>query len=245
MEDANSFLSFNRSFAGKISLGCLICTLCPAPLLAIMACQKGNIISMTEDSAGALGTVILLALVALSLVFFIPAGIAASKWEWLEKEVFDTEYGVDGMVRSRTEKFHSKFVSGITAGVVSILVGVIVIVSGAIFDENNEALLIGLAAILLAFIAAGVFTIVRVGVIKAGHDKLLQEGDYRKEEKIATPILNVVAPVYWLIVTGGFLAWSFATKDWRHTWIVWPVAGVLYAAIAVIIKGIEKSRAQR
>ena len=31
---------------------------------------------------------------AISLVFFIPAGIAASKWEWLEKEIFDTEYGV-------------------------------------------------------------------------------------------------------------------------------------------------------
>ena len=30
--------------------------------------------------------------------------------------------------------------------------------------------------------------------------------------------------------------------NWGFTWIVWPVAGVLYGAIAVVLSGVHESR---
>ena len=39
--------------------------------------------------------------------------------------------------------------------------------------------------------------------------------------------------VYWLVVTAGYLVWGFITGDWKTSWIVWPVAGVLFAALMV------------
>lgn len=239
MEDANKFLNENSVFAGKISLGCLISVCCPIPILGAVALQKLGIIGLTEDAAGALGFVFLLILVAISLIFFIPAGIAASKWQWLEEDIFDSEYGVDGMVRSKAEKFHPRFVNAITVGTVIILTGVIALVCGAVIDENNEPLLLGLTCILLLCIAAGVFTIVKAGIIQDGYSKLLQEADYAKEAKSNT-LYKTVAPVYWLLVTGGYLAWSFLTNDWHITWIVWPIAGVIFGAISVILQNIHK-----
>ena len=44
-------------------------------------------------------------------------------------------------------------------------------------------------------------------------------------------IRSYIAGIYWTIVTAGYLAWSFWTGAWERTWIVWPVAGVLFGAV--------------
>ena len=161
--------------------------------------------------------------------------MALSKWEWLEKESFETEYGVDGAVRSKAEKFDPRFVRGITMGVVTILLGVILLVAVAFINENNEPLIIAAASALLLFIGAGVNTIVRVGMVKDSYNKVLQVEDYTKSRK-ENKVINAVAPAYWLLVTAGYLAWSFTTNNWGFTWIVWPIAGIIFGAISAILE---------
>lgn len=41
-----------------------------------------------------------------------------------------------------------------------------------------------------------------------------------------------ISAAFWLGTVSIYLAYSFITGDWRRSWIVWPVAGVLYAALA-------------
>ncbi len=241
MEEANAFLKENDSFARKISLGTLICTLCPVPLLAVMALQKADMIPLAEDPAGAVGIILLLIMVAISLIFFIPAAMSHDKWEYLEKESFDAEYGVEGMVKAKSEKFQSRFIRAITGGTVSILIGVCALIAGAAIDEKNEPLLMGLTCVLFTFIAIGVFMIVRAGITKDGYSKLLQEGDYSKEEKSNT-VLNAVTPAYWMVITAIYLTISFLTNRWDITWLVWAVAGVLYGGLSVVLRAVHKSR---
>lgn len=235
MEDANTFLSFNRMFAGKISLGALIAILCPIPMIVMVALSKMGTLPLTEDRAGALGIVMLLAIVAVSLIFFIPAGIAASKWEWLEEDVFDSEYGVEGMLRDKAEKFNPTFIKSITGGTVIILLGVIALITGAVIDENNEPLCMLLLAGMMACIACGAFVIIHAGIIKDGFEKMLQEGDYTRENK-SNKLLKIVTPVYWLVATAIYLGWSFLTNAWNTTWVVWPIAGVLFGGLAIVLK---------
>lgn len=61
--------------------------------------------------------------------------------------------------------------------------------------------------------------------------KLLCEGDFTDQNKRANKLNEKISSVYWLVMTGIYLAWSFITYDWGHTWVIWPVAGVVYAAI--------------
>ena len=44
-------------------------------------------------------------------------------------------------------------------------------------------------------------------------------------------ISETVSTVYWLLATAIYLCWSFMTNDWQLTWVVWPVAGVLFAGV--------------
>jgi transcriptional regulator with XRE-family HTH domain len=241
MEEANAFLSENSSFAGKIATGCLIAVCCPIPLITIMALQKAEVIGLSENAAGALGVIALLLFVAISLIFFIPAGLGIGKWEWLENEVFDTEYGVDGMVRTKSDKFKSHFVRAITGGTILTLLGVIALFVGAVIDEENEPLLMGLLCILLFCVAVAAFLIVNAGIITDGYSKLLQEGDYSKEAKSNT-LLKGIAPLYWTIATAIYLGWSFLADSWHISWIVWVIAGVLYGGLSAILSQIQKNK---
>ncbi len=65
------------------------------------------------------------------------------------------------------------------------------------------------------------------------------ENSAKKEE---SGLIEVVAGVYWCIVTAGFLAYSFTTGDWGRSWIVWPVAGCLFGAISIIFVFCTKKR---
>ena len=87
-------------------------------------------------------------------------------------------------------------------------------------------------SVLLMLIGAGVYLIVRVSVVWDSFQKLLEEGDYSRKSKRTRN--GVLAGIYWSVVTAGYLACSFLTMKWERTWIIWPVAGVLYAAIVKI-----------
>ena len=48
--------------------------------------------------------------------------------------------------------------------------------------------------------------------------------------------------MYWCVATAGYLAWSFISRKWDMTWIVWPVAGVLYAAVSGALKAYVRNK---
>ena len=47
---------------------------------------------------------------------------------------------------------------------------------------------------------------------------------------------------YWCLVTAIFLGVSFVTKAWDMTWIIWAVAGVLYAGLCCVFSAVSKEK---
>ena len=82
--------------------------------------------------------------------------------------------------------------------------------------------------------------IIRVSMVKSSYETLLQEGEYTQSEKKIKRKLDAVSGAYWCLATAIYLGWSFWTMRWDITWIVWPVAGVLFAAISGIARAIIK-----
>ena len=89
---------------------------------------------------------------------------------------------------------------------------------------------------LLIIIAVGVNLLIRTGMIKGSYDILLQEGEFSKEEKQLKKKTDTFSGVYWCLTTAIYLGWSFLSREWGFTWIIWPVAGVLFAALLGIFK---------
>ena len=72
------------------------------------------------------------------------------------------------------------------------------------------------------------------------YEKLLEEGEFTRERKTNAKKNSNLSTIYWCIVVAAFLGYSFLTMDWGRSWIIWPVAGVLYTAVVTIANAARK-----
>ena len=86
----------------------------------------------------------------------------------------------------------------------------------------------------LLTVAIGVMFFNVAGVRWASMQKLLKEGDYSERGKRKSKITEAIGTAYWLIATAVYLGWSFLTNNWHITWVIWPIAGVLFAVVELI-----------
>ena len=235
MENANEFLDMKRNGSKVVANATSMCILSPILLIVLVTMAEDSVFHVSESLATVFGCVFLLGMVAAAVFLFITYGMSESHMEHFEKECFETEYGVSGMVREKKDSYEPIFIRGTAVGVVLCILAVIpTIIAGAMEASDYYC---GLSVGLLLFILAiGVNLLVRVGMVKSSYDTLLQEGEYTKEEKLFKKKTDTFSGVYWCLTTAIYLAWSFWTMSWDITWIVWPVAGVLFAALLGVVK---------
>ena len=235
MEEANEFLEMKRKGAPSIANAVSMCIISPALLIFLSGMAESGVAKMTEGMAAGVGMIFLFVMVALAVFTFITYGIRESRMEHFEKENFETAYGVTGMVKEKRRDYEGTFARGISFGVVfCILAALPLIIAGTM--GASDFVCCSLVGLLLIMVAAGVNMMIRVGMIKSSYDTLLQEGEFSAEEKLAKKKSEPFAGAYWCLVTAIYLGWSFWTMNWSTTWIVWPVAGVLFAAISAIFR---------
>ena len=235
MEEANEFLDMKRKGAPSIANAVSVCIISPALLIFLSGMAESGVAKMTEGMAAGVGMIFLFVMVALAVFTFIIYGIRESRMEHFEKENFETAYGVTGMVKEKRRDYEGTFARGISFGVVfCILAALPLIIAGTM--GASDFVCCSLVGLLLLMVASGVNMMIRVGMIKSSYDTLLQEGEFSAEEKLAKKKSEPFAGAYWCLVTAIYLGWSFWTMNWSATWIVWPVAGVLFAALSAIFR---------
>lgn len=228
MEEANQYLDMKSKGSRIVANATSLCILSPVPLIVLG--------TMTEDhTLVGFGLVFLLILIAIAVYLFVNYGLHESRMQHLEKESFETEYGVSGMVRERREQYESTFTRNIAIGVVLCILSVIPTIMASVMEVEDymSGISVGL---LLIIVSIGVNILIRAGMIKSSYDTLLQEGEYTKEEKHLKKKTDSFSGAYWCLIVTIYLGWSSWTNNWKFTWIIWPVAGVLYAAVLGMVK---------
>lgn len=239
MEEANEFLDVRKKAAPVIANAVSLCILSPVLVMLLGVFSEEKLFHITEEIVAGVGCTALLILIAVAVFLFITSGMKMSHSEHLEKEIFETEYGVTGMVKEKSRVYERTFTMGIAGGVVLCILSVIpVIIAGA--ADASDSICAICVTVLLALIALGVNIMIRVSMVKSSFDTLLQEGEFSKQEKKAKGKLGAFSGAYWCLATAVYLGWSFWTMRWDITWILWPVAGVLFAAVSGIARVIMR-----
>lgn len=240
MEEANAFLQVRDVNSGRIALGVLLIILSPAVLILLSGAQVMGRLTLGENQAAGIGLTVLLLLVGAAVALFVTCSIRAGSFEYLQKEPIETLYGVSGMVRERKDRFQPTYSRQLTLGIVLCVIAAIPLFISMIVSEEEHFVHVVSVVVLLALAAVGVFLLVRVAIVWEGFRMLLEEGDYTREAKQDRKQHGHLSGIYWLLVTAGYLAWSFATQAWDRTWIVWPVAAVAYGAVFGIAKALRQ-----
>lgn len=235
MEEANAFLAAKALTAKPIAFGVFLCITSPVMLILLAAMSEVSRYGISEGMAAGVGLILLFVQVAVAVAIFLFSGSKTSAYGYMEKEVFETEYGVRGMVNARKEEFKDHYMRNNVIGVVLCILSVVPIFSGVMLDEENDILMVSMVICMLLIVAIAVVLFIRVGVVWGSYQMLLQEGDYTRAGKR-------VDAMYWPVVTAIYLGYSFLSGKWGISWVIWVVAGVLYPAVLQIVERVQKKK---
>ena len=235
LAEANDFLRDKRAQARQIARGVFLCILSPAALIFLAGLTEPNPYLVISDGAAAgAGMGVLFVLVAVAVAMFILSGMHMRRYAHLDGGSFDLEYGVEGMVRERAATYERPFALRMAAGVtLCILSALPLIVAGAL--GAPEYAMPVLVALLLILAGAGVYLLVDGCVVKGSFDRLLREGDFTAAALENERRNERIGGVYWPVVVAAYLLWSFLSGGWHYTWVIWPAAALLFAALSAAL----------
>ncbi len=237
LEEANSFLEMKQNASLWIANATSICILSPVLLILLSSLTQSPNRKISDGVAAGLGCTVLFSMVAVAVFIFITKGLKMNEFNHLTELSFKAESEVVALAKEKLDKYEDKYLRYTAIGVVICIISIIPIIIAGAFDASDSILCV---AFLLALISIGVNIIIRVGIIKGSYDTLLQQGEFSVTEKHARKKLSAFSSIYWCLATAIYLAWSFWTARWNFTWLVWPVAGVLYASLAGIARIVMK-----
>lgn len=244
MGQASDYLARRRAAAPKIAVATALCIISPVTLILLAGMSEVQRFHITENAASGIGLCVLLGLVALAVSIFLRAGAEAKEFRFLEEEPFETEYGVEGMVRQRQREYKDTHTRLVTVGVVLCVLAAVPLFA-AMCISGSDLLYIAAVCALLVLVAIGCLALVTAGVYQGAMEQLLEEGDYTRPQKKHHKLMGTVTMIYWLTATAVFLLYTYGPHgngQPRYSWIIWAVAGVLYAAVMGIVRIISRSR---
>lgn len=239
-EEAENFLNIYHRGATLIALGVMII------ILGVTATFATSLFIHEEFAA-----LFLFLGTAIGVPLFIIAGTSMAQMDRKFNDRLIPIF-VKNEVRKRKEKFQRSFVFCVVIGVSLCILSVGLMV---VFTEGFDLLeygdsdeIIGLS-LMLTTIAIGVFFLIFGGVIMGSFDKLINQTYFVSDEDKPGPrakadlnkkksrLLLILEKVYWPIIVSCFLIQSFIYGNWETSWIIFPIAGVIFKILeSVLIK---------
>ena len=110
LAEANDYIAQRKEASVKIAIATFLCILSVIPLLLLAAVSELTSLPISENVAVGIGVVAIFPIVAIAVIMFIRVGFKNAPYEFLEKESFETEYGVTGLARDRQKAYRSTYV---------------------------------------------------------------------------------------------------------------------------------------
>lgn len=201
--------------------------LCPVPLLALIAFTSPD--TDPPNWVVVTGLVSLLGIIALGVLLLILRGSRLADFEDIADGRFTPAPDLHEYAQELRRTHRRSATLALSVAIALwILSAVPILVLGNMTGEGMLPLL-GVCGTLM-MVALGLLIYIHSSWADSAASDLEQETEDLPETS-TSPAVRVIAAVYWPLATAIYLGWSFATGDWGSTWVVWPVAGVLYGAL--------------
>ncbi len=233
LEEATEYISTRKEVLPKIGLGVFLCITSPVILIFLAGLSASGLCNISQKACVAIGLVCLFIQIGYAVFLFITKSGKLAKFDFLEKENFETEYGVDGMVKERLSENESLNTRALTTGVLMCVLGALPLIICSVLGMSSFVIT-SMVCLLLLLVGTAVYLFVSVCGVNGSYHVLLQDGDYSKEKKKTNAKLEPLVSAYWMLIVVIYLAISFLTGRWDRTWIIWAVSGVLFALIRII-----------
>ena len=107
LTEANEYLTLRKNASVRMAAATFLCIVSVIPLLILGALAESPAYGISENTASAAGLIVLFLFIAAAVAAFLSCSFKNAPYTFLDKEPFDTEYGVTGMVRERQRQYKS------------------------------------------------------------------------------------------------------------------------------------------
>lgn len=233
LEEMNEFVTKQAAAGKSIAIGVMLCVLSPVLLILL---SGGTLLGAAI--ANGIGMVTLLSMVAGGVAIFITTSAKMQRFEYIEKGDFQLAPGLAGIIREKQEAYSKTYGQNMAIGVVLFILCSLPLITAGIFGAS-ERVYAFLTALLLVILSIGLFFLITTSTINGSFQKLLREGEFAPREQEDQKRISRFAGFYWPIVVAVYLGWSFYTGNWAISWVVWPIAGLLFGAISSLFRTVE------
>lgn len=239
--EVEAFMLHRNQYAFGISLGTFMCIISVPLLFLTMQIFNSLFPSLQDDIGNILGVVILLITVAIAVALFIIFGMRETNFPYKNK-LLEVDPYFYSQIKQEYQLFKPRFTYAIAAGVVLCILGpVFLLLSFILLGEDN---FLGVA-LLMSFIATGVFLFVFFGIQKDTYEKVLSIGEHTRIHMKTNKITETVSSIVFPLATLYFLYQGFIHNNWDSAWVVFPIVGIGFGIFAAITEAIGNIREKK
>ncbi len=169
MDEVKSFLTMTAETAKIKALAVFLCILSPICLFILGGFAQEDSSNFSEAAAGGIGMIVLLMIVSVAVVIFMSCERRNAEFEYIEKEVFDMDYGVVEMLKKQKAQYRSTYTSKNIIGTVLSIMALVPLFIGAIINDDSDMLMIYMLSVSFVIAGIGVIFFVSNGIIWAGY----------------------------------------------------------------------------
>lgn len=234
LDKATDYINTKMTAAKMTTRGVLVVLTSVIPLFLLLAFAdlEGAIIS--DNVAVAVGLVSILVLVSSAVNIFIRSSQYEEKCKKFEQSIFELDDKAKSVMTEKLESYRPTYTSKLSFGITLFITCSLPLIVSAIMGASGFVTLL-MVVVLFIMIMTGLSIVIPISTKYTAYNLLLGEGEFATERKTESKREEKISAFYWPLVTAIYLGWSFWTMDWGTTWIVWPVAGVLFAAVLGLV----------
>ena len=230
-EEADEYIKHREHTATRVAIGAFSLIFSIMPLVLFGGLTD---VGMKDVLAAVLGSLLLALGIGIAAYFFVVAYKSNAPFAYLSLDPFDLEYGVLDKVKEKREAFRRRYAALNIAATAICLASPLPLVIAAL--AGNGLLVILMLAFMIACISIAVATFLYAGIKWSAMQKLVKEGEFSESEKERKKMTRSVTKIYWCVAAALYFTLSIFTGMWDTTWVIWPVAALLFLGVNTIAK---------
>ena len=242
-EEARRYLQLQTAAIPKTTLGVALCVWSPIALIGLPVLRSTFNWGFPEEICSGIGLCVLLVMVAAGVALLLTASGKLREFEYLEREPIETDNGAREQALHMQREMASFCTRQNTIGVVLCILSVLPLFALMCVPGVPDGYYSLAVCALLLLVGIACLLLVRTGSMRGAVDKLLEQGDYTRENKAKSRFVGAVSAAYWLVVTAAFLFYTFGPNgngQPQYSWFIWAIAGVLYGALMAALSVYRK-----
>lgn len=251
LPEAQALAEAKRTTGHALGNGVALLVLAAAPFIALTGMAEGaGPFSVSESQAELIGLPLTLIIVAVGVLILVQRRRAFVEVTHLLSGQFTQDPIVSAWARRLRMEHDGPRSRALMAAVGLWIVSAIpVVATGALSDMNKNDGYFSLGVVgTLLLVALGLWIFLPTNWAASTHAALTEQGrpsDADEDWEAGDEMIGIIASGYWPLTVAAYLIWSFGFDAWDKSWVIWPIAGVLFSAIAAVTGAVAQARRKR